>query len=139
MVSNKASQSYIKIRVSKIGVTRLLTGAVVLLHLANVPAVIFRYLFDDFWMGGTCVSIFRVSSEGKIPTWYSSCALLFCSVLLAIIAFSKKNHRDPYLLHWLGLSIVFLFISLDEATAMHEVTSDPLRSFLDTKGIFYFA
>lgn len=90
-------------------------------------------------MHDTYVSLFSVRSEGKIPTWYSACTLLFSSLLLVTIAFAKRVKRDRYFLHWIGLAIIFLWMSLDEATEIHEMTSDPLQSALNTKGLLYFA
>jgi hypothetical protein len=46
--------------------------------------------------------------------------LLLCSVLLAAIAAAKKRDSDPYTLHWSVLSIIFLFLSMDEVARIHE-------------------
>ena len=139
MARNKDPQSYIKIRVSKIGVTRFLIAVVVLLALANVPAVLFQYLFDDFWLRDPYISLFGLRNEGKIPNWYSACTLLFSSIILVTIAFAKRLSHDRYLLHWSGLAIIFLCMSLDEATAIHEAIGGPLQSALNTEGFLYFA
>ncbi len=117
----------------------MLVVIVVFLHLTNIPAVWFEYVSDDFWLRDTYVSLFGVRNEGKIPTWYSACTLLFSSILLATIASAKRVSHDRYLLHWIGLAIIFLFMSLDEATEIHEMMGHPLRSALNTKGFLYFA
>ena len=86
---------------------------------------------------GPFVKLFRLDSEGNIPTFYSASTLLLCSALLAIIAFAKKKEDAPYRLHWKALSIIFLFMSLDEASALHEMTIEPLRSALSAGGFLY--
>jgi len=138
-VTNKAVQSDLHFRLSKQSITLMLLVIVVFLHLANIPAVWFQYISGDSWMHDTYVSLFSVRNEGKIPTWYSACTLLFSSILLVTIAFAKRVNRDRYFLHWIGLAIIFLFMSLDEATEIHEMTGHPFQSALNTKGFLYFA
>ena len=61
-----------------------------------------------------------LAADSAIPTWYSSLALLFCSVLLAMIAAAKKRRGQGYTLHWSVLSGIFLLLSIDEVAAIHE-------------------
>lgn len=56
---------------------RTLIAIVILLHLANAFAVWVRFTPVTFPLDDTFVAFLGVSSEGKIPTWYSSTALLF--------------------------------------------------------------
>ncbi len=86
---------------------------------------------------GPFVELFDLNIEGNIPTFYSTSALLLSSALLAIIAFAKKKEDAPYRLHWKALSVIFLFLSLDEASQLHEVTVEPLRSALNAGGFLY--
>lgn len=81
---------------------------------------------------------FYADSERNIPSLYSACALLFCSVLLATIAYVKKVTAQRYVLHWGALSALFFYLCWDEALSVHETLNDPL-SRLNTKGAFFFA
>lgn len=83
--------------------------------------------------------LFDVDGEANIPTWYSSVALLLCGILLAIIAVLKNQEGDRFALHWKVLSLIFLFLSLDEVVGIHELPISPLRQALHTSGFFYFA
>ena len=83
---------------------------------------------------GPFVKLFNLDEEGNIPTFFSASTLLLCSALLAIIAFAKKKEDAPYRLHWKALSIIFLFLSLDEASSLHEIATLPLRSALNASG-----
>ena len=78
-------------------------------------------------------------SENNISTWYASTALLLAACLLAMIGFSKKRIGDRYTRHWIGLAVIFLFLSLDEAASLHEMTAAPLRNALHTTGYLYYA
>jgi len=85
-------------------------------------------------------TMFTVNAEGVIPTMYSTTTLLFCSVLLTTIGLAerKEGHATDSL-YWLGLGLVFLFLSMDEAFEIHERFTQPVRTALSTTGLFYFA
>lgn len=85
------------------------------------------------------VEAFNVNRESSIPTWYSSGLLLFCAILLAVIALAVRQNKDRYQRHWFGLALIFLYLSIDEAAAIHETVTTPLQESLDAGGYFYFA
>ena len=73
------------------------------------------------------VSLFNVGKEGNVPTWYSSSALLLCSALLYAIASSTRAARASYAFHWRALSVIFLFLCVDEASSIHETIGGVLE------------
>ena len=85
------------------------------------------------------VRLFHVAEEANIISWFSSLLLLFSALLLAVIAREKKIHADTYRRHWTFMSIMFFYIALDEAAAIHEITIKPLRLFFGAGGFFYFS
>jgi len=89
------------------------------------------------YVGQLC-SIFHLDLEKNIPTLYSSVALLFSSFLLFVLCFFRKRNKLSYA-YWLTLGFVFLFLAIDETAAVHEKLIIPLRTALNTSGIFYFA
>jgi hypothetical protein len=82
---------------------------------------------------------FDVGSEQTVAAWLSSMLMLFCAMILFYIASAKRRGGQPYALHWLGLSVIFLALSMDEAVGLHEMTIRPLRDMLDTAGPFLYA
>jgi hypothetical protein len=66
------------------------------------------------------VRLFYLGEEQSIPTWYSSFALLLCSVLLAVIFLANRSAGGRYTRHWGILSIIFLYLSVDEGSSVHE-------------------
>ena len=84
------------------------------------------------------VRIFDLAQEGSMPTWYSSAQLLLATALLAVIASRKWAIRDQHRLAWLGLTIGFAFLSLDETASLHEEWGLLLRGVVRREGIFYF-
>lgn len=83
--------------------------------------------------------IFNLDSEGNIPTWFSSFLLLFSSLLLFLISVNLKKNSTKNSLYWKGLSFIFLYLAIDEAAHIHELTIKPLRLLLDVGGYFHFA
>ncbi len=109
--------------------------------LGNGSLAEFVSLFDGNNDGtiGILNALTNVNKENTIPTWFSSSALLLCSVLLAGIASHIGRNGYRYATRWKVLSAIFLFLSFDEAAALHEETTAPLRSTLNTGGFLYFA
>lgn len=77
--------------------------------------------------------------EANIPTFLAFGLLLFCSVLLALIAARAFLARQAFRFHWALLAALFLLIAFDEAAALHERLSGPVRAALDASGWLYFA
>lgn len=82
--------------------------------------------------------LFHLDDEGAFPTMYSAVNMLFCSLLLAVIAACSRRAGKGYFFHWAALSVIFLFLATDEAFELHEKLNDPIRETLKTSGIFYF-
>ncbi|WP_336495267.1 hypothetical protein [Aliivibrio fischeri] len=110
---------------------------IVFLVIANGFAIISEHFLSYSHME-TIIRLFNVDKEMNVPTLYSSCAMIFASVLLALIAYVHFNKNEQYLA-WAGLSAIFLFLALDEMTELHEMLVGPVRNSLNTTGILYFA
>src|SRR5262245_25198034 len=82
------------------------------------------------------IRLFSLDGEPKIPEWFSSCLLLSCSVLIGIIA--AANRQKQYARHWAILSMAFLYLSMDEAAQLHEMSIKPLRAMFHFSGYLYF-
>lgn len=107
------------------------------LTLINFVVQVFRFLLGyDNLLG--LVRLFDVNTENSVPTWYSSIALLLCSLLLWLISVAKGHRNDRFVSHWKGLSIIFLFLSLDEVASLHELVIPFGRSINSSGFLYYF-
>lgn len=104
---------------------------------ANLTGIVTKFYFNHDTVYGL-VPLFDFNTEANIPTFYSSLALLSCSILLAFISFSLKRHGSSYI-SWGGLAIIFLFLSIDEIATIHERFHDRLHPLLNTSGLLYYA
>lgn len=121
-----------RIEISKYGVTRAVAATVVVLQILNIPAVAFKYVWP--WEGARhYIAFFGVAGEGKLPTFYSGVTLLAAAVLLGVIAAHARVHGG-FRLHWAGLGGIFALMAMDEMVAIHELSSNVLRSFFGITG-----
>lgn len=81
---------------------------------------------------------FNLDRENNIPTYFVSAMLLGAAVLLAVIAYAPAALSRRYRAYWLGLTAIFLFISVDEMASLHERLSEPMRETLSTDGLLYY-
>lgn len=70
-------------------------------------------------------NLFELEQEANVPTWFST--LLLFSVSLTSFLIYKSDQKtktdSPWSSFWLIFSIVFCFLSLDEASELHEMIS----------------
>ena len=73
-----------------------------------------------------------------MAAYYSSMAILIASFLLGFISLVRKIHGLPYSL-WLILSIIFLYLSIDEAVQLHERVEIIMDNHFDLTGYLSWA
>ncbi len=93
---------------------------------AIVTVVIALGLFANLFTKLTDLGLFGflrlldVSSEQSIPTYVSVINLLLASILIFIIYSYEKTNKQNGAGYWLFLSILFLYLSVDESASIHE-------------------
>ena len=97
-----------------------------------------QHFGHDYLLGLT--RLFSLNTDPSIPAWYSSVTLLLCSLLLGIIFLVKRRNAEPFAFHWAVLSLIFLYLSIDEAARIHETigTTLSLKFFGDTHGFIHY-
>ena len=108
---------------------------ITVLLFANILGIVSKYYFGHNSVYGL-VKLFDFDTEKNIPTFYSAMALFLVSVLLQFIGFAHKKLKSSYL-PWLGLAIIFLFLSVDEFVSIHERFTAPVSKLLITSGQVY--
>ena len=80
-----------------------------------------------------------VDTEQSVYTWLSSSLLLVAAFLLFLISSEQARRKNPFVLHWMLLSVVFVFLSLDESVSLHEWASAYIGRAIGAGGLFFFA
>ena len=65
--------------------------------------------------------------------------MMASAALLFLAALQAESQGRGHTRSWLALAAAFAYLSLDEATGIHEVFIEPLRGAFGLSGIFYWA
>ena len=87
-----------------------------------------EYFLDTF------IFEFFINNEGNIATFWNSMLLLLTSILAFTLASAKFAQKDGYRYEWLLLGAVFLYLSMDESSVIHEKFSVLLKNMPDVNG-----
>lgn len=82
--------------------------------------------------------LFKLSDENTIPTFFSAIMLLACGALLGVIERMTKRRRCRFARHWAALAVIFVYLAIDEAVAIHELANEPLRRALHAGGFLHY-
>lgn len=124
----------------------LVPRRIVLLLLATVGLLLIAHLvtlFADEILDTSLTRLvfngFDFNSEKNVPTLFATLLLLTSAGLLGLIGTAAHRAGRPDRDAWVGLALIFAALGVDEAVAVHEVLSMPLRTLLNLGGIFYYA
>lgn len=84
----------------------------------------------------TFIELFSLDAENNVPTWFSSTLLMACATLLAIIGLVTRRAKARHGVYWLSLAAIFVYLSIDEASSIHEHRGAP--GVGDVGGVFFF-
>ncbi|OUL34509.1 hypothetical protein BV372_13805 [Nostoc sp. T09] len=120
------------------GTVQFLVKVVIFLAIASVLVNLYYFYLPNFPLRNLLKNLFDLDSETNIPSVYAAGAILFCSILMAIIAQAQKLAGNSNFRSWLGFSLVFAYLSMDEFMSLHENVVVPMRKAFHTGGLLYF-
>jgi hypothetical protein len=121
---------------SSSGVAKTLSYVTISLICASLIGSFIIYTTPDFFLRDFVFGKFLVNKEQTIPTFYSTINLWFSAALLWVVAESKRISQQKYIKRWYSLSIIFLYLGIDELLAIHERLSAPMHQ-LGVNGFFH--
>lgn len=112
----------------------LLIIAHLTLHYLNFNSELNYFVLD-------LVDRFNLDHEASVPTWFAQTLLLAIASLLGWIGWQKHDQKNnKFVGHWLALSALFVFLSIDEGAEIHELAIEPFQKLFDiTSGPLFFA
>jgi hypothetical protein len=119
-------------------VLRVQAAVIACLVAASLAGQVSKYFLGHDVVFGL-VNLFDLDGEGNVPTWYQASSLLVCAALLGIIAAGTRAARRPFALHWLGLSLIFVYLSADEASFIHELLNPVFRRWWHLPAFLYYS
>lgn len=106
-----------------------LSVCITFLFLASVTVNVFDQVLGHHRLFGL-VHWLDLDTESNVPTWYQSVTLFGCAALLYLIGRCRGGLKTGMTGHWITLATIFLFLSIDEATQIHEHIGFLLSDFL---------
>jgi hypothetical protein len=96
-----------------------------------------EWLLLEYGIDGT--NILSLNREQNVGAWYSTVLIFSCAFLLMVAGrrASQANDRDAR--YWYILAIVFIALSFDEASSVHETLMDYIQPVLQTSGPLLYA
>jgi hypothetical protein len=117
-----------------------LSAIAIFLLVAHLITIWMPYIFEGFehWLVRVLFALFFIDGEGNLPAIFSTLLLLINAGFFLMVAKAAGRAGDSSRI-WLVLSIIFVFLALDESISIHERLIDPLRETWNLSGIFYYA
>jgi len=106
----------------------------VLIHL-TLQTLKFAFGHDEAF---GLTKMFDLGLEYNIPTVYSFLLFITAARLLGFIAYDALTKHKRFAHVWVGLSIIFFWLGLDEMLVIHEKWIVPLRDFFHTTGFLHY-
>ena len=121
-------------------ISKLMLGIILVLSVLHITQLIIYFLVGDADVFDF-VKLVDFDYEANLPSLYSSLAILYCATLLWMISLQKKREQTAFKYHWFGLAIIFTFLGVDEAVALHEEIGDfvEAQDWFEAAGYLYFA
>ena len=74
--------------------------------------------------------VFNIDQEANIPTWFTAGVALYLAMTTAMIASAVKS-QGKFAWPWRGISLMSIYISMDELAGFHELAINPIRENWD--------
>lgn len=126
--------------------SRRIVGSLLIVWIVLVVASILANLLQGFNSDHYLINealqsynrLFSLDKEANIPTWYSSLLLFSASITLTFISLLASKTGELYVRHWAFLALIFLGLSMDETSIIHEMLIKPMKMAFHTTGYLYY-
>ena len=116
---------------------KILISIIIFLLCMNIMGITSKFYLDHDYVYGL-IPLFDFDTEFNIPSLFSTILLISSSTLLLNITLKHKKNNNLYN-SWAILSIIFLYLSMDELLSIHEMIEDPIRELFNISDVLYYA
>lgn len=82
---------------------------------------------------------FEVDGEGGVPAWFNCILLFSCAQVMWRLSRRHPSETRRWQRHEQALAVVFVYLSIDELTQIHEQSEVPLRTVFNLGGVLYYS
>lgn len=126
------------LRLTPESVVRGLAGLAGAIVLAGVAVEVVGTATGHRRLGGLGALV-NLDGEANIPAFFSALMLVGLAVVLTALAVVRRQRGLSHSRHLFGLAAITGFLALDEAAAIHELLTAPLKGQLDIGPVGHFA
>lgn len=123
----------VNVRISPFLTAVILTLVVLFLDIAYISTKLIEYFASPEKSFGL-YHYFDLGKEANLPTFISSLYLLYSSSLAFLVVGYKKIGKGKLIYYWAGIAVGLLYMSIDEATEIHEGIIGPLFAHFFGRG-----
>jgi hypothetical protein len=121
---------------------KILLGIIFFLLTVNLLIIYLRFVAGYEHLKGF-IHGFYFDAEANFPSSYSAFIILLAAILLWRIGNLPLEQQQKHSLHWKFLSLVFIFLAMDEFASLHEDLIEPVRAMVNNSVLksdyLYFA
>jgi hypothetical protein len=121
---------------------KVLVSTICFLLIANLVVIYLRFVRGYEHLKGF-IRGFYFDAEANFPSLFSALIILLAAILLWKIGNLPLEQQQKHSFHWKFLSLVFIFLAMDEFASLHEDLIAPVREMVDdsvlTSDYLYFA
>ncbi|RDV25572.1 hypothetical protein DXV75_09790 [Alteromonas aestuariivivens] len=128
--STDAAMQYNEVTISAFP-KRILKFSLIIIGLLfsfHITALVMKFGFGAV-TGYGFITLFDLNKEANIPTYFSSFLMASCAVFMVLLCHAHKSLATPWHRHWAFLGLVFISMSIDEISQIHEKSIEPLKHF----------
>ncbi len=126
-----------KLNIKPYDTLKILLVCIAILLLANCMGCVSLLYFDA--SKTILFKAFDFDCEYNFPSIYSTLTLFLSSILFAFIGIEAKKRNRKTFFYWKLLSLIFLFLTMDEFFQIHERIGHFLEGKFTFTGVFYYA
>jgi hypothetical protein len=101
-----------------------------------------QYLAETYMPGmfaRKLASTFNLDYEHNVPTFFSFMQLWVAALILGFVAVWSGRKKSPDSRYWWTLSLVFVYLGVDELEELHEITVKFMQKAFHFTGVLYNA
>lgn len=123
-------------------ILKLLISIICFLLTVNLLIIYLRFVAGHMHLKGF-IHGFYFDAEANFPSLYSALTIALAAILLWKTGNLPFEQQQKHSFHWKFLSLVFIFIAVDEFASLHENLIGPVRGIVDNSFLksdyLYFA
>ncbi|UBV44328.1 hypothetical protein LAJ19_14260 (plasmid) [Deinococcus taeanensis] len=129
----------VPLRLNDRRIIRFLSVTAAVLIAVGFWGIYSKTFLPDFFARDLVWSLTYLNGETNLPSLFSTLLLLSAAAALGVIALARRAALDPFRRVWTGLTLLFVYLGLDEGASLHELLIEPVHDLVKVEGALHYA